>query len=83
MVSGRGRVFLALGSEGAADEKSAVLSVAPERLGAAASDRVGQREPPTYPAPSAGEPPVKGATAADPEGVDGRGAGAWIKGVGG
>jgi len=72
VVSWRGGTYLALGSEGAADEKSALLSVAPERPGGRQL-RIGsgRGSPPTYPAPSAGEPPVKGAQRPTPKGLTG------------
>lgn len=79
VVSWRGGAYLALGSEGATDEKSGLLSVAWSGLGSRLRIGSGRGSPPTYPAPSAGEPPVKGAAAPDPEGVDGRGGGAWIR----
>ncbi len=82
VVSWRGGAYLALGSEGATDEKSGLLSVAWNDLGTRLRIGSGRGSPPTYPAPSAGEPPVKGAAAPDPEGVDGRGGGASIVGSG-
>lgn len=80
LVSCRERAHLALGSEGAADSESALLSVS----GAARDDGLGSVQgrgsPLTYPSPSTGSPPVKGAPAPDPEGVDWRRAGALLEG---